>query len=259
MKPKLNPDALPALLNRQYVPGRTTLFEGITRVLPGEVIVLKDGKIRARRRHWPDSLTPPAKLSEGDALNAFDVLFDRAVRDHLQSEVPYGVFLSGGIDSSAVAVKMAEIAGHITSFTIGFANPSVADERTLATELAEAVGSYQISETFSEDDFFASLPEMARVMDDLVADYAALPLLKLARRAKEDVKVVLSGEGGDEFFAGYGRYRPNWWQRLRCRKMRGDGDTADFPMLFKPAFAKLGQGVYADPLTNGGYTGCTQP
>lgn len=238
IKAEVNEDKLPALFNRQYVAGHETLFKGIERVMPGEVIVLKDGEIQSRERHPIRTLQSAGETPEVQAQQSFDKLYTEVVTDHLQSEVPYGVFLSGGIDSSAVSVKMNEIVNCIRSFTVGFESDTVADERSQAQELADALGSKHISVSFDEDDFWRMIPSMCKVMDDLVADYAALPLLKLSQRARKDVKVILSGEGGDEIFAGYGRYRKGWLNTLRGRPFRGRGDTAQYTHLFREEFTK---------------------
>lgn len=231
--PQLNTDALPALLNRQYVLGDQTLFKGIYRVAPGEVIRIKQGAI-SDRYIVPLELRGQNPMDEEEAIAAFDALLSEKVTTHLQSEVPYGVFLSGGIDSSAVASRMAEISGKHRSYTVGFDNLSKADERSMAEGLAQQLGSMHHSVEFTEEDFWRYLPQLCNALDDLAADYAALPTLKLAQCAASDVKVILTGEGGDEIFAGYGRYRhQSRWRRLMGRPLRGRGDAARFGHLFR--------------------------
>ena len=225
--------ALGAYFARQYVGGRHTLLKGIRRVLPGETLVLQKGEIVRRGRRLP-ALRPAAKAADG-ADAAFDRILEHAVRRHQQSEVPYGAFLSGGIDSSCMVLKMSQIAGPVNTFTIGFDSATVDDERTAAERLVRDLDVSHRGILFSEEDFWATLPKMCAAFDDLVADYAALPLLKLAREAAPSVKVVLSGEGGDEIFAGYGRYRRGWWDTLRRRPFRGRGGTAGYEALFDPA------------------------
>jgi asparagine synthase (glutamine-hydrolysing) len=231
--PELNTDALPAFLNRQYVPGDATLFKGIHRVAPGEVIRIRQGAI-SDRYVVPLDLRAHSHMSEEDAISAFDGLLSEKVTTHLQSEVPYGAFLSGGIDSSAVVSRMADISANIRSYTVGFSNVSTADERSMAEGLARQLGTQHHSVEFSERDFWHYLPQLCNALDDLAADYAALPTLKLAQCAATDVKVILSGEGGDEIFAGYGRYRhQSLWRRLMGRPLRGRGDAARFGQVFR--------------------------
>lgn len=228
---RVEPSVLGRYFSRQYVSGRMTLFEGIFRVLPGEVLVVENGKIVSTRRRSP-ALKRVSETVQ-DFETAFDERFEDAVRRHLQSEVPYGAFLSGGIDSSSMVLKMAAITGKVRTFTVGFDSDAVSDERADARNLVAALDTEHMGILFTKRDFWHYLPKMCRALDDLIADYAALPLLKLSETASQNVKVILSGEGGDEIFAGYGRYRRSWWDRLRNRPFRGAGDTKGFAALFK--------------------------
>jgi asparagine synthase (glutamine-hydrolysing) len=149
-----------------------------------------------------------------------------SVAVHQRSDVPYGMFLSGGIDSSAILACMRELNERpVEAFTVGFTGTKVPDERALAERVANAAGANFHAVDFTEADFWSLLPRIADALDDPVADYAVLPTYKLGQFAKEvGLKVVLSGEGGDELFAGYGRYRRTlrpWW--LGGRRMRAKG------------------------------------
>ncbi|MGB1540351.1 MAG: asparagine synthetase B family protein, partial [Rickettsiales bacterium] len=209
------------------------LFHGIRRVQPGEVLRIKRGRVEERIT-VPLELSRPTVDNEEQALEQFDALFEAKIRTHLQSEVPYGAFLSGGIDSSSVVTEMAEVTKNLQTYTIGFEHISVADERSTAENLAHKLGARHTSVEFGEEDFWRYLPQMCRAMDDLIADYAALPTLKLARCAQSDVKIILSGEGGDEILAGYGRYRrQSLLSKLLGRPFRGRGDAARFAHLFQ--------------------------
>jgi len=128
---------------------------------------------------------------------------------HQRSDVPYGMFLSGGIDSSILLAMMSRLnVQPVTAFTAGFSGAEVHDEREHARALARAEKANHIEVEFGEKDFWSELPKIALHMDDPAADYAVLPTWKLAQTARaEGVKVVLAGEGGDELFGGYGRYR----------------------------------------------------
>jgi asparagine synthase (glutamine-hydrolysing) len=144
---------------------------------------------------------------------------------HQRSDVPYGLFLSGGIDSASMLALMSRLNERpVTAFTAGFSGTSVADERKHARKVAESVGADFHEIEFDATDFWTLLPEIAAAMDDPAADYAILPTWKLAREAARDLKVVISGEGGDELFAGYGRYRSAlrpWWRGGRMMRARG--------------------------------------
>jgi asparagine synthase (glutamine-hydrolysing) len=122
--------------------------------------------------------------------------------------VPYGLFLSGGIDSAAIATLMARLNERpVTAFTCGFEAPGARDERAQAEKVARALDLDWRETSFGEEDFWRIVPEVAWALDDPTADYATLPTYKLAEAAKGTLTVVLTGEGGDELFGGYGRYR----------------------------------------------------
>ena len=207
------------LLQLQFTTGRPTAFAGIDRVLPGETVVVEDGRVvdRLRRRALPSG--GPVDRSEPDALRDLDAVFAESVRLHRRSDVPYGLFLSGGIDSAAVLAAMArESATPVLAFTVGFPETAVHDERAAARAVAAAVGAEHVEVAFTEADFWTLLPAVAAAMDDPAADFAILPTFRLAAAARDHgIKVVLSGEGGDELFAGYGRYR----RALRPRLLGG--------------------------------------
>jgi asparagine synthase (glutamine-hydrolysing) len=213
--------AWPSYFNKQYVDGPLTMFKGVERVQPGEVIRIRHGEV-LERRVYPLPLEPASSLAEDEALAILDDLGTRTVETHLQSDVPYGAFLSGGIDSSFVVTKMVELVGNVRTYSIGFSSETVSDERESALRLSRKLGTSHQAIEFTPDDFWGLLPRMCASMDDLIADYAALPTLKLAEFAKQEVKVILSGEGGDEGFAGYRRYRVHRRGLLR-RLMRGHG------------------------------------
>ncbi|HLI22410.1 MAG TPA: asparagine synthase (glutamine-hydrolyzing) [Stellaceae bacterium] len=218
------------LLELQFTTGRDTIFAGISRVLPGETLVIAKGRIVERRRLAALPHDGAARsFSEGAALGAFDRVFEESVRLHQRADVPYGMFLSGGIDSSAVLAMMARLNERpVKAFTIGFSNTAVSDERQAARAVAQELGAEHQEVEFREGDFWTLLPEIACAMDDPAADYAILPTYKLAATARAaGIKVILSGEGGDELFAGYGRYRSvarPWWAGGKLLRARGNLD-----------------------------------
>jgi asparagine synthase (glutamine-hydrolysing) len=217
------------LLQLQFTTGRETMFAGIQRVLPGETVVVTKGRVVERRRREALPPEPPAPLDEARALRDFDRIFADSVLLHQRSDVPYGMFLSGGIDSSAVLAMMSRLNERpVHAFTVGFTTGNVADERAQARAVARSLGAEHVEVEFREADFWRLLPEIARAMDDPAADYAVLPTYKLAAAAKSaGLKVILSGEGGDELFAGYGRYRSvmrPWWMGGKLLRGRGNLD-----------------------------------
>jgi len=207
--PRVAEDKRNELLQLQFTSGAETPIEGIYRVLPGETLVVEKGEVSERVRLGALPPVGPKALSEADALEDFDAVFQDAVEVHQRSDVPYGMFLSGGIDSSAVLAMMVRLNDEpVRALTAGFSGTAARDEREHAKTVAKAAGAEHREIDFSETDFWQLLPRVAAALDDPCADYAVLPTYKLAAEAhRAGLKVVLSGEGGDEIFGGYGRYR----------------------------------------------------
>lgn len=213
---ELDDRPLNEMLQMQFTTGRGIIFDGIHRVLPGETLVVVQGRIVDRRRLAALPLSPPRVMDEATALAELERVLLDSVEVHQRSDVPYGMFLSGGIDSSALLTLMSRLNEQpVCAFTAGFSGTKAHDERAQAQAVARHLGADHHEINFDEGDFWALLPQVAAQLDDPAADYAVLPTYKLAATAKAaGLKVVLSGEGGDELFAGYGRYRDAqrpWW------------------------------------------------
>lgn len=227
----LRPAAREELLQMQFTSGAETIFQGIQRVLPGETLRVADGHILDRTRNpaLPDG--GPEAITEDAALARLDRALEESIDLHQRSDVPYGMFLSGGVDSAAVLAVMARLnSSPVLAYTAGFDAPGAADEREHAAAVAQAAGAHHETLEITEAMVWRHLPEIVAAMDDPAADYAIIPSWFLARRARQDVKVVLCGEGGDEVFAGYGRYRSAmrpWWQGGRIMRGRGTFDKLD--------------------------------
>ncbi len=227
----LRPAAREELLQMQFTTGADTIFEGIQRVLPGETLRVADGHILDRSR--VDALPEggPESITEDAALDRLDRALNESVDLHQRSDVPYGMFLSGGVDSAAVLTVMARLnARPVLAYTAGFAAPGAADEREHAAAVARAAGARHETIEITEAMVWRDLPRIVAAMDDPAADYAIIPSWFLAQRARQDVKVVLCGEGGDEIFGGYGRYRSAmrpWWQGGRVMRARGVFDRLE--------------------------------
>ena len=211
------------LLNLQFTTGSDTIYKGIRRVLPGEVLSIRQGKIYKRYRKAALPNRPIEVLDQETALNRLDKVLLESVELHQRSAVPYGMCLSGGIDSTSLLIAMSRLSNDpVSAYTLGFDTSSVANETEHAAKMAKLVGAKHQAVLMGENDFWSMLQKVVAVLDDPVIDYATLPTYKLAELAGRELKVVLSGEGGDELFGGYGRYlksiRP-WWQGGR-RPMR---------------------------------------
>ncbi len=224
----LRTDVRDELLQLQFTTGRDTIFPGITRLLPGETLRIANGRVIDRSRIAALPEGPVEQISEADALARLDRALEESVALHQRSDVPYGMFLSGGIDSAVVLRMMARLGStRVQAFTAAFDVPDAADESEQAARLARAAGAHHEVLRIDEATVWRHLPEIVAAMDDPVADYAIIPTWLLARRARRDVKVILSGEGGDELFAGYGRYRSAmrpWWMGGRPMRRRGTFD-----------------------------------
>jgi asparagine synthase (glutamine-hydrolysing) len=203
----LDSDALLRYLCLGFVPGEATACGGIRRVPPGcamEIDIDTASTALARYTAFPYE-APAAESFDADAL---DETLSRAVRSRLIADVPVGLFLSGGIDSSLIAHYAAKTQPGIHTFSIGF-DDDAHDESVHAKAVARQVGARHHHFTFEKVDFLNLLPDVAEQLDEPVGDQACLPLLLLSRRAREYVTVVLSGEGADELFGGY-FYYPQW-------------------------------------------------
>ena len=218
-------DARDELLQLGFTTGARTIFAGIERVLPGETLRIVDGHVLARSRIEAVPAGGPEPIAEADALARLDAALLDSVAAHLRSDVGVGLFLSGGIDSAAVLTAMHRLGAPVRGFTARFDVPGSADESALAATLARAAGARHETLTIDRATVWRSLPAIVGATDDPVADYAIIPTWLLARHAAaRGLKVVLSGEGGDEMFAGYGRYRRAmrpWWRG--GRRARGTG------------------------------------
>ncbi|MDR0965657.1 MAG: asparagine synthase (glutamine-hydrolyzing) [Myxococcales bacterium] len=206
-------EALSAYLALRYVPGPATLFRDVERLQPGHRLVFEAGKIRIER-FWELPIDAPTEhprsgdlIEESTALSAQLI---ESVRLRLMSDVPLGIFLSGGIDSTAVAWAMRQL-GHspLKSFSIGFSGARAGEsegELPHARIAARACGCEHRELSLSAREFHDSVDKACWHLDEPLSDGACIPLMKLAFRAREEVTVVLSGEGADEALGGYPIY-----------------------------------------------------
>jgi asparagine synthase (glutamine-hydrolysing) len=200
---ELDPAALDAYLALQYVPGPDTGIGGIRRLQPGHVLVWENGRLQTHG-YWrlePDS----RQFAEEDWLDAVRHRVRAAVRRRLVSDVPLGALLSGGIDSTIVVGLMAEASSEpVRTFTVGVDDPRY-DEREPARVAASAFGTRH-EELLVEPDPVALVSRLATFLDEPLGDEAILPTFLISEVARRHVTVALTGDGGDESFAGYERY-----------------------------------------------------
>lgn len=207
--PSVEAEIDPALLDRYlayfYLPGDQTLFKNISKLEPGHYMTVRDGAV-AVRQYWNLAFDKRAR-SFDDAVEELEQLLSQTVRDHMISDVPIGVLLSGGLDSSGVLSFAAENTSHpISTFTVGFEG-ECSDERPYARLAAKAFGARNYEISISPQDFWGFLPKYVWHMEEPVCEPPAIALYYVSKFAREYVTVLLSGEGGDEAFAGYQSYR----------------------------------------------------
>jgi len=211
-RPELNREALPDFLANHAPSGEATLFTGIMRLAPGHTLTWQNGRITIRR-YWDLPVAqssegpPPGSRAERALVAEFRERFTEAVRLRLMSDVPLGMFLSGGIDSAAITSAMATLVKEpIRTFSVAFAERE-ANELEYARLVAKAYRTEHRETVVSPAEFFAELPRLVWHEDEPIAHPSSIALYFVSRLAARHVKVVLTGEGSDETLAGYNRYR----------------------------------------------------
>jgi asparagine synthase (glutamine-hydrolysing) len=238
---RLNERAIWDYLTFRYVPEPETIWLGIKKLEPGHWIELDTVKWTMRVvRYWEITYEPDRKDTgkkiENEYLEEFSWLFEDSVRRHLQADVPVGVLLSGGLDSSAVLSAIKRIHGEtVYSFSVGFEEGGEFNELNYARKVAKHVGAINHEIVIGHKEFIDYLPQFVWYTDEPLADLASVPLYYVSRLAAEHVKVVLSGEGSDEVFGGYDlekhferfekfrRYRvfPRWFRKHMLKPLLG--------------------------------------
>lgn len=215
-RPEIDISALNHYLSLQYVPSPQTIYKDVAKLPPAHLLVYENDGAVQLRRYWRLSYEPKTTVSLRDATDELEHLLEEAVRIRLMSEVPLGVFLSGGIDSAVIAaLAMRHGGGPVRTFAIGFQS-SLFDEAPMAEETARFLGTEHQS-AYVEPDFLETLPDLVWHFGEPFADPSALPMYYLCREARRSISVALGGDGGDEAFAGYTRYALNNLARLAGR------------------------------------------
>src|ERR1041385_3037318 len=212
LKPEINFAALPDYLANHATSGEETLYRGVKRLLPGHRLVWCDGRIEIKR-YWDVSFSrvEDRRRSDKDYIAEWTDLFRASVRLRLMADVPLGMFLSGGIDSSAIAAVMSGMVdAPIKTFSVAFAERE-ANELAYARIVSQAYKTSHHEVTVSPEQFFETLPSLVWHEDEPLAHPSSVALYFVSNLAAQHVKVVLTGEGSDELLAGYGRYRKTMW------------------------------------------------
>jgi asparagine synthase (glutamine-hydrolysing) len=236
------------------VPGAGSIFRKVEKLPPAHVLVATAAALdRAPARYWQLRLEPDERPSAGEWQEAVRAKVEEAVRIHLVADVPVGAFLSGGIDSSVVVAACAGATrGPLQTFSIGFREEAFS-ELPYARQVAGQFGTRHAEEVVTPD-AVALLDELTHYYDEPFADPSALPTFHVSRLARRGVKVVLSGDGGDEAFGGYARYAhdvreaalrrrlPRWFRRLALGPLARVWPKADWlprPLRAKTALTNL--------------------
>ncbi|HKC54826.1 MAG TPA: asparagine synthase (glutamine-hydrolyzing) [Vicinamibacterales bacterium] len=204
-----NVRVLSEVLATRGTAGEETMFEGVYKLLPGHRLVFEGGRVRIEK-YWDLPLDGPdpelERMHDGALIDRFRSLLQESVRLRLMSDVPLGMFLSGGIDSSAIAALMArEIDRPVDTFSVAFSDRRFS-ELEYARAVAQAIGANAHEIVIDDHDFFAALPRLVWHEDEPIAHPSSVPLHFVSVLARQHVVVVLTGEGSDELLAGYGKY-----------------------------------------------------
>lgn len=214
---EINLPGIRKFLSFNYLPGTETLFKSIHKLPPGFFLTVEQGKV-TQQQYWDlRFIRRRRQMSFDEATEELHGLLAATVRDHMIADVPVGILSSGGVDSSAIlnfAVHATD--EKIKTFTVGFDGNQVVDERPYARLSAERFGTEHYETSISADDFWSFLPSYVWHMEEPVCEPPAVALFYVSKLARNHVKVLLSGEGGDEAFAGY----PNYPNMMRLEAIR---------------------------------------
>ena len=224
---QINRDVIPLQLHHNCIPAPYSIYKNIYKLLPAHFMELKEsdlnqGLLPNSKPYW--SLKDIANLGTRNSLpnssssvkNELENLLKKTVKQQMMSDVPLGAFLSGGIDSSLiVALMQTQASQPIKTFTIGFHEQSY-NEAKYAKTLAKFIGTDHTEFYVSDKQALEVIPKLSNIYDEPFSDSSQIPTYLVSHLAKENVKVSLSGDGGDELFCGYNRYvmSKNWWNKL---------------------------------------------
>lgn len=250
--PPVSAQGLTEFLRLGYVPGPASIFEGIYKLPPGCFAVFRSGVLTEPQAYWKLTDVVRAGMAQplADTRQALDTLEAKlrgAVASHMVSDVPLGAFLSGGIDSSTVvALMQAQSSRPVKTFSIGFHEHGY-NEAQHAAEVARHLGTEHTELYVTDADARAVIPQLPDIYDEPFADASQIPTFLVSQLTRQHVTVALSGDGGDELFAGYNRYVfvARFWQRLRVlplplRKLAARALSSLSPAAWDAFFERAG-------------------
>ena len=217
-RPEVDPVALNLFLRYRYTPSPLTIFKGIEKLAPGTMLIAENGQARTERwyRYTPVPFETPKR--DDEAAEELLELYRAAVRRHLIADVPVGILLSGGLDSGLLLALMNEHGGPWPAYTVGYGDSYRDDELTDAAETAAILGAQHATVRLDRAEFERSLPSIVASLEEPIAASSIVPMYFVSRRARQDVKVALIGQGPDELFGGYKRHvgvrYGEYWRKL---------------------------------------------
>lgn len=204
--PEVDAQAIDEYLRYRYVPAPRTLFEGVIKLSPGHIAVWDSGELLIDRYYSPPDCSPRNLVERDvDPVSGFMEVLEESVQIRMVSDVPYGAFLSGGIDSSAIVGLMSRHSDKVKTFSVGFKEGAYS-ELGYAKTIADQFNTDHHELTVSQHDLMGLLPELIRFRDAPVAEPSDIPIYMLSKEARRTVKMVLTGEGSDEFLGGYPKH-----------------------------------------------------
>ncbi len=248
---EIDPISLSQYLMFEYVPAPRTMFQGVSKMLPGTRMALEDGRLAADT-YWDVQFQPDESLRDEEACKTqIREHLREAVRLRLRSDVPLGVLLSGGIDSSSIAAMMKSLDCPIHSFSIGFHEPEY-NELDAARGTARFLGADHTDLHLNADDVTQLMPRIVEKLDEPIADASIVPTFLVCQLARTKVTVALSGDGGDELFGGYETYKAykiaKYYRQLPglCQKL-----IYQFARALPPSRSHRGLSFKAQKFTSG--------
>ncbi|HPC02617.1 MAG TPA: asparagine synthase (glutamine-hydrolyzing) [Syntrophales bacterium] len=244
-KPETDPLALNLFLRYRYTPSPFTMFQGIRKLAPGEMLSVQNGHVSATRwyRFEPKPYSPMP--SDEEAVEMLLELYKAAVKRHLISDVPLGLLLSGGIDS-ALLLALMNLYGNVwPTFTVGYGHSYKDDELEDAAETARVFSADNVPVMLSRQTFEKTLPGIVEILEEPVATSSIVPMYFVSQRARRDVKVALIGQGPDELFGGYTRHLGVRYGSLWRKLPEGTRSFLSSAAGILPRSETLKRGVYA--------------
>jgi len=249
-KPGVDANALNLFLQFRYTPSPLTIFQGVRKLAPGTMLVVENGDCREER--WYDFTPEPfaKQPSEADAIEQLLELYRGAIKRHLLADVPVGILLSGGLDSGLLLALMNEQGCDWPAYTIGYGKNFADDELADAAESAKLLGAKHITVRLDQTEFENALPKIVGSLEEPVAASSIVPMYFVCQRARQDVKVVLIGQGPDELFGGYKRHLGVHYGSLWRNLPRGIQSAAGRIVSKLPRNATLKRAVHSLGIKN---------